>query len=62
MIQKKCVYNVFKCRITPFSCCELLGSFESNDEAEKFKKENGKKIDNAHFYLLIHPLEYEIKT
>jgi len=60
MSQKKRFYNVFKCPKTPFGCCELVGSFDSKDEAERCQEEKNKEIDNDCCFLLIHPLEYEV--
>jgi len=59
MIQKMCFYNVLKCPKTPAGCCELLGSFENEDEAKRFRGEESKEIDNDHFIILIDKLEYD---
>jgi len=59
MLQERCVYNVFKCP-KQTSCCELLGSFESEDEAEKCKTKNDKITDKELYVILIHQLKYKI--
>ena len=59
MIKKRCFYNVFKCPKLPDGCCELLGSFENEDEAKRCRGEESKKIDNDHFFIIIDTLEYD---
>ena len=59
MSHKRCFFNVLKCPATVgFGCCELLGSFQSEDEAKECRKEESSKIDKDNFIILVHKLEY----
>ena len=61
MKTKMCYYNLLKCPAkVGFGCCELLGSFQSEDKAKNMKKEMSEKIDTDRYTILIHKLEYEI--
>ena len=53
-------YNVFKCPKTPAGVCELIGSFNNEDDAKRCKAEKNKEIDNDHYIIVIHKLEYEV--
>jgi hypothetical protein len=59
MGQKMCFYNVLECPKTPSGCCALLGSFENEDEAKRCQEEKSKEMNNDHFIILIHKLEYD---
>jgi hypothetical protein len=59
MAQKMCFYNVLRGPKTPFSSCELVGSFKTEGEAKKRMDETNKKIDHQAFLIQIHKLEYE---
>ena len=59
MIQKMCFYNVFKCPKTSAGCCELLGSFDNEDEAKRCRRNKSGEIDNDNSIILIHKLEYD---
>ena len=52
-------YNVFKCPKTS-GACELLGSFDNEDDAKMCKAERNKENDDDHSIILIHKLEYEV--
>ncbi|MHC4124413.1 MAG: hypothetical protein ACYSSI_12630 [Planctomycetota bacterium] len=59
MVQKMCRFNVLKCPKTPFGTCELVGSFETEEEAEKCEKEANKSCDDNSI-IWLHKLEYEV--
>lgn len=61
MKTKMCWFNLLKCPAeVKYGCCELLGSFQSEEEAINMKKEMSTKIDTDRHTILIHKLEYEI--
>lgn len=59
MSQKMCRYNVLKCSKTPFGCCELIGSFLSEEEAKNREKKANKEIDHTISIIVVHKFEYE---
>lgn len=59
MSQKMCRSNVFKCPKTPFGCCELVGSFQNEEEAKKCEKKANNEINHETAIILISKLEYE---
>lgn len=59
MAQKMCCFNILKCPKVPFSACELVGSFETEEEAKKCEKEANKSVNDG-YIILLHKLEYEV--
>ena len=60
MSEKKCLYNVFQCPRIHAGSSELIGSFENEDDANNYKSEKAKEVDNDHFIVLVHKHEYEV--
>jgi hypothetical protein len=60
MSQKRCFCNVLKCPKASSGSCELLGSYENEDEANECRVEKSKGMDDDHYIILIHKLEYDL--
>ena len=57
-VQKK--YHVLRC--VKNYVCERIGVFDSRDEADKFRAEQEKKIQNDNVFVCVYPLSNFLDT